>query len=269
MPTNVRPSSPSDFARYFPTLKRLHICHDDTTPDGNMNLRVDIDGRKKEKIQLFHLRMQDIKKRDFSLRRYERSSGREVCKSSRKYQELPVAKRPATISRSMSNAFATLVKPDFKRASSALSSYNNNKNKPLKRQDSGYGSDGEDDDDFGSYMKKSAAAKIPTNTTKLEFSNYAQVEVKRRGAKSSKRYEFEYWGYEYAWKRVVNKDGDGEEISYHLYKGDSGTAVARIVPNLLNSAQKYEEERNGGWVPPCSLWIHDQSVMEALTDVAE
>jgi hypothetical protein len=266
--TNLRPSNPSDFADYFPTMKRLHVCHDDTTSDGNMNLRVDVEDRK-EKVQLFHLRMQDIKKRDFSLRRYERASGREVCKSSRKYQDAPVAKRPATISRSVSNAFSTFKKPDFKRTNSGLSTQSSKSHrKELKREDSGYAS-GDYGDDFEDFMRKSKAIKVPTNTTKLEFSNYAQVEVKRRGAKSTKRYEFEYWGHDYTWKRVVKKDGEGKEVSFHLYKGDAGPAVARIVPDLRDLAQIREEDRNGGWVPPCSMWIHDQSVMGALTDVAE
>jgi hypothetical protein len=138
----------------------------------------------------------------------------------------------------------------------------------IKRQDSGYGSN-EEDDDFEDYEKKSKSVPIPSNTTKLEFSNYAQVEVKRRGAKSSKRYEFEYWGFNYTWKRVSKKDGAGKEVSYHLYKGDGGPAVAHIVPELRSPSQVREGERNGEWVPPCSMWISDPSVLEALTDVAE
>lgn len=265
--TIIRPSNPSDFADYFPTMQRLRIGHDDTTYDGNLNLRVDIDDHR-EKVQLFHLRMHDLKKREFSLRRYERSSGREVCKSSRKYQEPPVVKRPQTLSRSVSHAFASIKKPDFKRTNSSLSTQSSKSRKEIKRQDSGYISN-EEEDDFEQFMKKSKAAQIPTNTTKLEFSNYAQVEVKRRGGKSSKRYEFEYWGHDYAWKRVIKKDARGKEVSFHLYKGDAGPAVARIVPDLRDMEEVRDEERNGGWVPPCSMWIHDQSIMEALTDVAD
>lgn len=266
----LRPSNPSDFAEYFPTMKRLHICHDDTTSDGNWNLRVDAEDRK-EKVQLFHLRMHDIKKRDFSLRRYERSSGREVCKSSRKYQDPAATKKPATLSRSVSNAFASIKKPDFKRTNSGLSTHSSKSSKArkeIKRQDSGYIS-GEDEDDFEVVVKKSKAPQVPTNTIKLEFSNYAQVEVKRRGHNSSKRYEFEYWGHDYVWKRVTKKDGAGKEVSFHLYKDDSGPAVARIVPDLRDPEEVKDEERNGGWVPPCSLWIHDHSVLDALTDVAD
>ncbi|KAH7417866.1 hypothetical protein BKA64DRAFT_563814 [Cadophora sp. MPI-SDFR-AT-0126] len=265
---DLRASNPSDFAEFFPTMNRLCIRHDDTTHDGNMNLRVDIE-RRRGTIQLFHLKMNDLKKREFSLRRYERSSGREVCHSARKFTTPSSEKRP-TMGRSVSNAFASMVKPEFKRTSSGFSSHSNAK-KPMKRQDSGYGSDSGDDfdEDYFPSPKSKSAIQIPSNTTKLEFSNYAQVLVKRRGAKSSKRYEFEYWGHNYTWKRVVKKDGDGKEVSYHLYQDDSGNAVAHIVPELRSRSQVREEERNGGWVKPCSLWIADKSVLEAVTDVAD
>ncbi|KAH6718159.1 hypothetical protein BKA61DRAFT_298854 [Leptodontidium sp. MPI-SDFR-AT-0119] len=274
---NLRPSNPSDFADFFPTMNRLCIRHDDTTHDGNMNLRVDTE-RKRGTIQLFHLKMNDLKKREFSLRRYERSSGREVCHSARKFTTPSSEKRPA-MARSVSNAFASIVKPEFKRTSSGLStSSSHSAKKSIKRQDSGYGSNSDDDDEyyeddnatyFPSPNKSKSTIQIPSNTTKLEFSNYAQVLVKRRGAKSSKRYEFEYWGHKYTWKRVVKKDGEGKEISYHLYQGDNGHAVAHIVPELRSRSQVREEERNGGWIKPCSMWISDRSVLEAVTDVAD
>ncbi|KAL2066087.1 hypothetical protein VTL71DRAFT_2158 [Oculimacula yallundae] len=269
---DLRASNPSDFADFFPTMNRLCIRHDDTTHDGNMNLRVDTE-RKRGTIQLFHLKMNDLKKREFSLRRYERGSGREVCHSARKFNTPSSEKRPA-ITRSVSNAFASIVKPDFKRTSSGRSTQSNpTDKKPITRQDSGYGSDSDEFDEDATYFPTTTKAKssiqIPSNTTKLEFSNYAQVLVKRRGAKSSKRYEFEYWGHKYTWKRVVKKDGEGKEISYHLYQGDNGHAVAHIVPELRTRSQEREEERNGGWVKPCSLWISDKSVLEAVTDVAD
>jgi len=266
---NLRPSTPSDFAEFFPSAKRLYIRHDDTTYDGNMNLRVDTeDSRSKHKtnVQLFHLRMSDLKKREFSLRRYERSSGREVCHSSRKYTKPASEKRPVALTRSMSNAFASIRggKPEFKRTNSAISSHNP---KSVKRQDSGYGSSN-DEEEIDTFMSK-PYVQIPTNTTKLEFSNYAQVDVKRRGAKSSKRYEFEYWGYTYTWKRVTEKDGQGKAVSYHLFKGEGGHALAHIVPEMRSPSQIRAEEAAGGWVPPCSMWISDKSVLEALTDVAD
>ena len=73
---NVRPSTPQDFAKLFPSRERLSIRHDDFTPDGNMNLRVDtvVPGRRRQTMQLFHLRMYDLGKRDFSLRRYCRGA---------------------------------------------------------------------------------------------------------------------------------------------------------------------------------------------------
>jgi hypothetical protein len=267
--TEVRPSTPQDFAEFFPSSKRLYIRHDDTTYDGNMNLRVDAadpHSARKANVQLFHLRMHDLKKREFSLRRYERSSGREVCHSSRKYTKPAAGRRPTALTRSVSNAFASmLAKPEFKRTNSTLSSHSTKSTRPVIRQDSGYGSHDDDDDEAPT---PKTSVQIPTNTTKLEFSNYAHVEVKRRGAKSSKRYEFEYWGASYAWKRIVEKDGAGKAVSYHLFKGD-GPAVAHIVPEMRSPQQVLAEIEAGGWVPPCTLWISDRSVIESVSDVAE
>jgi hypothetical protein len=168
----------------------------------------------------------------------------------------------------MSSAFAS-IKPEFKRTNSGLSTHSNKGRKNMKRQDSGYISSDDLDPDFQDIATKAKAIQVPTNTTKLEFSNYAQVEVKRRGAKSTKRYEFEYWGHDYVWKRVTKKDGPAKEVSYHLYKDEGGPAVAHIVPELRSPSQIRNEQRNGEWVPPCSLWISDQSIVEALTDVAD
>jgi hypothetical protein len=271
--SKLRPSTPSDFAEFFPSSKRLYIKHDDTTHDGNMNLRVDAEDSKskgKGSVQLFHMRLHDLKKREFSLRRYERSSGREVCHTSRKYAKPASEKRP-TLTRSVTSAFASIRKPELKRTNTALSSRSSKSEKAPHRQDSGYGSSDELDEDLESFMeeKNNGSVQIPTNTTKIEFSNYAQVEVKRRGAKSSKRYEFEYWGSKYSWKRVTEKDGQGQAVSYHLFKDDGGPAVAHIVPEMQSPAQTRADEAAGGWVPPCTLWISDKRVLEALTDVAE
>jgi len=160
----------------------------------------------------------------------------------------------------------------MKRANSS----NSGKQSPL-RQDSGYYSNDEGDsfpdDDIAPFMsserKTKASVPKPTNTTKLEFSNYAQVDLKRRGTKGSKRYGFEYWGSSYNWKRVTTKDRAGKSVSYHLVKDDSDTVVAHIVPELLSSSEKLDEEKAGGWVPPCSMWISDSRVLKADTDVAD
>ncbi|KAA8570683.1 hypothetical protein EYC84_000081 [Monilinia fructicola] len=256
----------------FPQPNALYIRHDNTSYDGNMNLRVDTEighGFDKEVIQLFHLRMHDLKNREFSLRRYERSSGREVCHSSRKYVK-PAERRPSVLTRSVSNAFAHMRKHSPSRTDSM-----NSNHKPMggiTRHDSGYASASESDSDVEAFMaskKAPAASKIPTNTTKLEFSNYAQIDVKRRGAKALKRYEFEYWGHSYSWKRVTEKDGEGKAISYHLFKEDSTTAIAHIVPELRSRDEIQAEDSVGGWVPPCQVWISDPSVLTAVTDVAD
>ncbi|KAI9741514.1 MAG: hypothetical protein M1818_004320 [Claussenomyces sp. TS43310] len=268
--TETKATTPDDFAQYFPSQKRLYIRHDETTEDGNMNLRVDTTDFKDHKLQmqLFYLRMRDLSARDFSLRRYCRDSGREVCHSTRRYVK-PVAQRPA-IRRSMSNALASLRnRPHVKRA---ISDYPT-KRTPV-RQDSGYASnedeesyDGEEHDHVEAPVTSSV---LPTNTTKLEFSNYAQVDIKRRGTKSSKRYEFEYWGSEYQWKRVVDKTAPVKSVEFRLLRDNCQKPVALIVPEPRTPTQISREKAKGGWVPPCSLWISDPSVaMAGSSDIAE
>lgn len=268
-----RATTPQDFADYFPSQRRLFIHHDESTHDGNMNLKVDteeVDGDIKTRVQLFHLRMKDLESREFSLRRYCRDSGREVCHSIRRYQ-LPASERPG-IQRSVSNALASL-RPDFKRSHSKDSS----KSAPI-RADSGYGSDDDGDDydpqDVHSFMSgdskiSHASNETPTRSIKLEFSNYAQVNVKRNGNKKSKHYDFEYWGNAYSWKRVIDKIDGLKSVKYHLVRHGSSKPIAHIIPVFQTPGQARDEHAQGGWVPPCNLWISDPSVLTAYTDVAE
>ncbi|KAK8232674.1 hypothetical protein HDK77DRAFT_485092 [Phyllosticta capitalensis] len=262
-PCDAVPATPKDFAELFPSPNRLCIRHDDTTLDGNMNLRIDtqVETRhSKQLVTLFHLRMHDLKSRDFSLRRYCRDSGREVCHSIRKYQK-PPSERPA-LQRSFSSAIATFRhKPER----------NNSATASLKRQDSGYGSISADKEDPNSKSasQPKRAQVIPTNTMKLEFSNYAHVDIKRRGSASNKRYEFEYWGIDYSWKRIMKRDGDFCETSYHLLRSGSDQALAHIVPVPLTTSQAREEAAKGGWIPPCSMWLSDGSLTGGVSDLAD
>jgi hypothetical protein len=254
-------STPPEFAHLFSSTRRLEIAHDDTTEDGNMNLRVDTkvltgSGRSQD-FTLFHLRMYDLKTREFSLRRYCRDSGREICHSSR--QRIKSAGDRGSIQRSMSHALASL---------RWLQEPKTPKSKGLQRQDSGYHSD--EPEEFERKSAGSSPHKAPplSHTIKLEFSNYAQVKVKRRGTKSSKRYEWDYWGLHYTWRRSIRKEGSREEISYHL-SNDLGGILARIVPVPLTPAQERMEAEKGGWIPPCSMWITDERVLRGHTDVAD
>lgn len=263
--STVLTSSPEEFAEYFPSTQMLSIRHDDSTMDGNMNLRIDteaqtLDGRKID-LQLFHLRMHDLKRREFSLRRYSRDSGREVCHSSRKYTKPSVIRRPG-LQRSMSSAFTSLRSKSESKTTTAMN---------LNRHDSGYGSLHGDDikEDVSSQsLGPSNSISIPTNTTQLEFSNYAHLEVKRRGVKTSKRYEMEYWGTKYAWKRAVVGSGHFEEVSYHLVNTRTSAPLAHIVPVSLSESKQREETAKGGWVPPCKMTLED-SVLDRSTDLAD
>ncbi|KAI9678210.1 MAG: hypothetical protein M1817_006155 [Caeruleum heppii] len=257
-------STPPEFGQLFPSTRRLCIRHDDTSLDGNMNLRVDTEvptssGRKVD-FTLFHLRMHDLRSREFSLRRYCRDSGREVCHSSRKHQ--PSSNKRPTLQKSVSDALASFRgKHDMHDAAAG----------GLKRHKSSHGPTHDDEPQLfntsPSHSKRNSIT-VPTNTMRLEFSNYAQVDVKRRGTSSSKHYDFDYWGKTYTWKRTVRREGQFQEVSYHLVT-DSGRSMAHIVPIPLTTLQSEEEDAKGGWIPPCSLWISDLSSLRGSSDLAD
>jgi hypothetical protein len=125
---------------------------------------------------------------------------------------------------------------------------------------------------LGSYSTDELASReakptVATNTIRLEFSNYALVEIHASGTKSSKRYDFEYWGSQYYWRRQVRRDGSFKAVSYHLIDVTSDGPIAHIIPEPLTPRQAIEEEYKGGWVPPCSLFIADQKAFS--TDLAD
>jgi hypothetical protein len=256
------PASPPEFAELFPSQRRLRIAHDDTTLDGNMNLRVDtsVDGSYGRAIDLtlFHMRMYDLKSRDFSFRRYCRESGREVMHSSRPQPQPAVVaasnKRP-TLQRSVSNA---------------LQSFRSSKDANLKRQDSGYSSS----DDL-SFEKSEKTEKKPTQAKqdkkfRLEFSNYAHVDLKRQGSqKNGKHYDFDYWGTSYSWKRTTKAIDGAERVFFDLINNTTLKAVAHIAPESQSPKEARLEKEKGGWIAPCYFWIEDQSVIDGMSDTAE
>ncbi|KAI0204849.1 hypothetical protein F4808DRAFT_412381 [Astrocystis sublimbata] len=267
---NVRPSTPEHFAALFPSMNKLIIRHDDLTPDGNMNLRVDtiISGRRKKTIQLFHLRMRDLGKRDFSLRRYCRDSGREVCNSKRKYVD-PVETRHPILQKSVSTAVKTLTcRPTLRRSSTSGSLYSTK-----GRPGTSHSLLVDDDDEVASsfdhlsmHEHKPKARPVSTNIIKLEFSNYARVDIRRRGHKA-KRYDFEWWQHKYVWRRIVDRLTG--TVSFHLFRDGDHAPVAHIVPESRTPSQIESDEDAGGWIPPCHMWISDSSLIDVQTDVAD
>lgn len=253
--TDAIPTTPPDFAKLFPTTRRLLIQHDDSTSDGNMNIRCDTEAVSqhgdKLKMTLFHLRMKNLYERHFSLRRYGRDSGREICNSKKKYAKpIPRAsrKRPS-LSRPFTTALANLgMKP--------------------KRQDSGYESDEDLEQELREFtLNSEVKATIPTNIVRLEFSNYAQVEVHRRRVGHAKHWDFEYWGEPYSWKRELSYDEDEAVYSYELINVRTGFCVAYIMPDKLDRRQAAHEEMQGGWIPPSSMRLTEKSISEDLGDV--
>ncbi|KAJ5300677.1 uncharacterized protein N7443_005679 [Penicillium atrosanguineum] len=259
-PTDALATTPSSFAGLFPSSRRLLIRHDDATIDGNMNLRVDTvvprRGGYQQDVTLFHLRMHDLFSRKFSLRRYCRDSGREVFHSSRKEISPPSATDPRPIlRRSWSSVLASL-RP--------ISTPHAPTEPTLQHQTSSCSASSEpcEEEECKSDRKLS-------DSILLEFSNYAHVELKRRGPGTAKRYEFEYWSTKYQWRREFRKEGDLREVSYYLIDTRTSRTIAHLVPEILTPLEAVEEESKGGWVPPCSMWINDTSVYERMPDVAD
>ncbi|KAJ5207092.1 hypothetical protein N7472_003540 [Penicillium cf. griseofulvum] len=256
-PLDAIPSTPSSFASLFPSSRRLLIRHDDTTIDGNMNLRIDTpvhlrDGSQRDVI-LFHLRMYDLFSRKFSLRRYCRDSGREVCHSARR-EVVPARERRPALRTSWSSVFAGL------RPGSAGGHCP--PNGELTRQDSGVSSgcvhghrhghrhghaareeaDKETTEENELEKEGQFALPILGETILLEFSNYAHVELRRKGPGSTKKYEFEYWSTKYQWRREVRKEGDLHEVSYFLVDTRTSKTIAHLVPDTLAPLEVVEEE---------------------------
>ncbi|KAK6496503.1 hypothetical protein TWF481_002519 [Arthrobotrys musiformis] len=263
----VKPSTPPLFAHLFPSTRRLTIKHDDDF-DGNMNLRIDTNMSHSSEpprfITLFHMKMNNLKNRDMVLRRYGRDCGREVVNFRRKYAK-PASGRPK-LERSGSKLMSSLM------------GKSDPKDRTLSRQDSGYESGEDDEEELSDVEQKGHASAdttnhgIPTNTTMLEFSNYAHVDLKRRGSKGSKRYEFEYWGKSYAWKRKITVYGQEESCSYFLTNTATNNIIAHIRPDNLSPSEVAEEQAKGGFVPPSTMWLcddTDDSVVGSMCDVAD
>lgn len=263
------PATPAEFAHLYPSVRRFQIRHDNASADGDMNIRVDTNvndrnGGVPKYITLFHLRMYDLQKREFSLRRYGRDCGREVAHTHQKVEKPTTPRRPA-LQRTVSKALHSIRgKSEHEKQISSLS-----------RQDSGYGSvDEEMEDAFVDRPKSREGVDEhkSANTIKLEFSNYAHVEVTRKGSKTSRKYDYEYWGKNYSWKRLLRKlpaTGE-EEISYQLVNNCSGNIVAVILPDPV-SPLHIMQETTGEFVPPCSLYLKDslQDPIFGPADVAE
>ncbi|KAJ5128559.1 hypothetical protein N7526_006725 [Penicillium atrosanguineum] len=235
-PTDALATTPSSFAGLFPSSRRLLIRHDDATIDGNMNLRVDTvvprRGGYQQDVTLFHLRMHDL-----SL------SAATAAIQAEKYSTPP--------EKEISPPSATDPRPILRRSwSSVLASLRpiSTPHAPteptLQHQTSSCSASSEpcEEEECKSDRKLS-------DSILLEFSNYAHVELKRRGPGTAKRYEFEYWSTKYQWRREFRKEGDLREVSYYLIDTRTSRTIAHLVPEILTPLEAVEEESKGGWVP--------------------
>ncbi|RDA96144.1 hypothetical protein CP533_1796 [Ophiocordyceps camponoti-saundersi (nom. inval.)] len=253
--TTHRSSDPYTFGLLFPSLERLSIRHDDASVDGHLNLRVEITtvaAARPITLQLFHLKMHHLASRHFSLRRYGRDSGRDVCVCKRLYKNggnNNASSLSAPAIRNSLSAILRSVKLGFRSSSPT----------PTSSSSSSSSASSSSSSSTSDYLPPPK----PTDTIKLEFSNYARIAVRRRSR--SKRYEFDWWGHGYAWKRTVDNENDKSLVSYHLVRQGQRQPLAYIVPDTrtgLASAADSDSE-DASWVPPCSLWIGDRSAVDA------
>lgn len=232
-------ADPQQFGMLFPSSRSFIIKHDESSIDGHMNLRFDATitgrpGRRDRKITLFYLRMYDLATRHFAVRRYGRDCGREVCHTKRKYQSA-AAQRPA-LQRGMSKALQSFRgKQDMDLIQT------------LKRQDSANSSSSDEDE-----PKTTKDGQTETNTCVLEFSNYAHVDVSRKGVKASKKYDFEYWGKKYSWRRTIRKDGTNDATVFTLVNVMDGNTMASISP-LEDDSISERDQSLGRFVPACEF----------------
>ncbi|KAI5285197.1 hypothetical protein KEM54_000758 [Ascosphaera aggregata] len=261
-PAKTVPTTPPTFGSLFPSTRRLMIQHDDSS-DGNMNLRIDTfipkNGRDDFRVILFHLRMHDLYRRKFSLRRYCRNSGREVCHSER-IEGAPGKEGPYDhkgnhhLNLAFRGAHAKQQNNELRRYASAPQRLNN------KHTDSG---------DSSPDSVPMGRRRQMTDAIKLEFSNYAHVTITRRGRDSSVHYDFEYWGVKYQWKKMTLRRKTGQDAAYCLYPVRRSTSIARINFSVLTPEEIDEEEKKGGWVLPCSIRINDPMTYAKGGDIAD
>lgn len=263
----VQPSNYKVFPELFPSLDKMYIRHDEYTSDGNMNLRVDtqLPHRPHRHVQLFHLRMYDLDGRVFSLRRYCRESGREVCRTKREYTPAASDGGRQSLQRSVSSVFRSLgARPQFRRVGSNSTLFNFKSGNIGKRPESGLSIRSEILESADEPEPKSKS--VPTNTVKLMFTNYATVELMRKGAAPTpKRYDFSWWGRKYSWKRIYNVNLG--TTSFHLIRdGQPESFLANVVAEARSPNELTSDEMDGGWMPPCTMWF-SQELDAAIAEV--
>lgn len=255
----VRPATSTEFGELFPSKRKMLIQHDNTYGDAYANLRVDMHTSShngvKERVTMFHLKIHNREKREMSLRRYHRDSGREVCNCTRVHREKKQESRPKLI-RSFSSALASL-KLSTSSGASVRTSTSTEEDDPMVADDE------EEVAEYDNTMDWHA-----TNIIRLDFSNYAHIELFRKRKGGSSWHEFEYWGSKYRWKAIPSVNGYPDNCVYQLFSSNSAKSMASIVPVPLTESEALAEDEIGGWVDPCSFWVEDPEIRRRA-DVAE
>lgn len=278
-----RASNPSNFGDYFPSERQLLVRLDDVyTGDGYLNLRVDteiIEAGRPIHLKLFHVKICDLESREFSIRRYEGSSGREVCHTTRgrKDWRSPRDLLPGYTNDHKQPSFHRVLEDSrayssaHRRRASSVASASSSRASSLRSvpeesdiQDQ-ISTHEEDSDEF---VAKLRGETLSTEKIKLEFGDYARVNMSRKKRNIS-RYNFEYWGDHYRWRRKVSfKNGIGQ-VHFHLRRKGNRKTIAHIVQMRGPQYQGKDAEWAGHWIPPCLMQIADETVINNLSDIAD
>ena len=117
-PLSSHESIPAISTQLFPSSETLFLQHDHDISKGNLALCIATatDQGSGPRVQLFHLKMKDVKRRKFSLRRV---SGEEVCSTSRVYRTK--VRRRTRLRRSISSSMSSIQSMSSGRRSSVSS----------------------------------------------------------------------------------------------------------------------------------------------------
>lgn len=255
------PSTPKNFSQLFPSYDTLFLHLNNEAEDDNITLSVATATSEgiRPLVQLFCLKLQDIRRREFSLRRYHRSSKREVCHTSRVHRR-HVRKR-TRVRRSISNSISSIHSMSSGRRSSASSRMSSQVS-----SSSGAGSEAFQSNSIPArnenFLHRPSSPE-PTNQIKMTFSSHTHVDLFRKGKGFGKRkyYKFDYWGTKYHWRRRIEDGPFGVVIQYSLYEVPGQSLLAQIRVQQVEEVEGHDPNVFRGWLPHARMRIVHEKII--------
>ena len=257
---NLSHSNADNFSSLFPSCETLFLNHDQGVDDSHMTLSIATATSQGlgPRVQLFYMKMNDLKKRDFSLRRYHRTSGREVCRTSRVFRKI-VRKRPR-VRRSISNSVSSIHSMSSGRGglSGSQTSSQSGAESPSGWSDYSVASNLNTN---SKRPRRTSSSPEPTNHIAIDFSDHTHVELSRTGIGRVRNYDFEYWGSKYRWRRTRRKrESLGTELRYSLRSPPQEQVLAHISIEESLESQQVPNKAKRDWIPQARMRITDKEI---------